>query len=252
MPTAKVGTSSRRRWGIGELLAVLRPDFPDVSISKIRFLEAEGLVQPARTPAGYRKYSTHDVERLRYILAAQRDRYLPLKVIAEHLDALDRGLQPPEAAGQPARAPATTEPASGAFVAADFDQPPTAIRMSRTELLASSGLTDEQLVSFMGFGLITPVTGTDFFNADALTVATTVSEMSAYGLEPRHLRAFKTAAEREVVLIEQVVSPVAVHRTDDAQARAAQAVARLGALSVRLHACLLRIGLRRGADHASQ
>lgn len=230
---------------------MLRSDFPDVSISKIRFLEAEGLVQPERTAAGYRRYSSPDVERLRYILAAQRDRYLPLKVIGEHLDALDRGLQPPEAAGQPARALDTTESAPGIPTAADFAQPPAAIRMSRTELLASSGLTDEQLVSFMGFGLITPVTGTDFFDADALSVATTVSEMSTFGLEPRHLRAFKTAAEREVVLIEQVVSPVAAHRTDDAQARAAQAVARLGALSVRLHASLLRIGLRRAADQTS-
>jgi len=247
MPAAKVTGSSRRRWGIGELLAVLRPDFPDVSISKIRFLEAEGLVQPERTPAGYRKYASQDVDRLRYILAAQRDRYLPLKVIAEHLDALDRGLQPPEAAGQPARAPYTTEPAPEDFT--DLAQPPAALRMSRTELLASSGLTDEQLVSFMGFGLIAPVTGTDFFDADALAVASTVSEMSAYGLEPRHLRAFKSAAEREVVLIEQVVSPLVAPRRGESEART-QRVAHLGALSVRLHACLLRIGLRHGTDKA--
>ena len=249
MSSATVRSSSRRRWGIGELLAVLRPDFPEVSISKLRFLEAEGLVQPERTPAGYRKYSTNDVERLRYILATQRDRYLPLKVIGEHLDAIDRGLQPAEAAGQPARAPDSAEPAPALITAADLMQSPPALRMSRTELLASSGLTDAQLVSFMGFGLIEPVLGTDFFDADALTIATTVSELSAYGLEPRHLRAFKTAADREVVLIEQVTSPVAAQRTDDAQGRALQTVAHLGALSVRLHACLLRIGLRRGPDH---
>jgi len=249
MPSAKERSSSRRRWGIGELLAVLRPDFPEVSISKLRFLEAEGLIQPERTPSGYRKYSTHDVERLRYILAAQRDRYLPLRVIGEHLDAIDRGLQPPEEAGLPARAPDSSAPTTGPLAAADLMQAAPELRMSRTELLASSGLTDAQLVSFMGFGLIEPVTGTDFFDADALTIATTVSEMSAYGLEPRHLRAFKTAAEREVVLIDQVTSTVAAHRTEDAQARALQAVAHLGALSARLHTCLLRVGLRRGSDH---
>ncbi len=238
-------TSGRRRWGIGEVLAALRSDFPDVSISKIRFLEAEGLVRPERTPAGYRKFSEDEVQRLRYILAAQRDRYLPLKVIAEHLDAMDRGLAPPEAAGESARAPATTVSQADLPGAADFTaEPSPPLRMSRLELLANSGLTEEQLVSFMSFGLIESVDGTDFFDADALTVATTVAEMSAYGLEPRHLRAFKSAAQREVGLIEQVLSPVAAQRGDAAQERATQAVAHLGALSVRLHACLVRIGLR--------
>ncbi len=238
-------TSGRRRWGIGEVVATLRSDFPEISISKIRFLEAEGLVRPERTPAGYRKFSQHEVERLRYILAAQRDRYLPLKVIAEHLDAMDRGLEPPEAAGESARPPGPSGPHTAPPTAAEFAAEPwPALRMSRAELLANSGLTDEQLVSFMSFGLIEAVAGTDFFDADALTVATTVAEMSAYGLEPRHLRTFKSAAQREVGLIEQVLSPVASHRSDDAQDRAAQAVAHLGALSVRLHACLVRIGLR--------
>ena len=90
---------------IGEVLNRLRPDFPDVSISKIRFLEAEGLVEPERTPSGYRKFSLSDLERLRYILTQQRDRYYPLKVIREHLDAMERGLEPPTAAGEAARAP---------------------------------------------------------------------------------------------------------------------------------------------------
>lgn len=247
MPPGHARTTSRRRWGIGEVLAELRPDFPEVSISKIRFLEGEGLVQPERTPAGYRKFSRNDVDRLRYILSAQRDRYLPLKVIGAHLDAMDRGLEPPEAAGQPARAPATDEAMRGLPTAAQLVAESTpALRMYRSELLSNSGLSDEQLRSFMSFGLIESVTGTDFFDADALTIATTVAEMSAYGLEPRHLRAFKTAAAREVGLIEQIMSPVAAQRTDAAQARAAQATAHLGALSVRLHACLVKSGLRRG------
>ena len=91
--------------GIGEVIQALRPDFPDVTISKIRFLESEGLVRPARTASGYRKFSPVDVERLRYVLRMQRDHYLPLKVIREHLDALDRGLEPPSPTGGEAKAP---------------------------------------------------------------------------------------------------------------------------------------------------
>jgi DNA-binding transcriptional MerR regulator len=92
---------ARSLMSIGEVLAALRPDFPDVTISKIRFLESEGLVEPARTPSGYRKFSHGDVERLRYVLSAQREQYLPLRVIKEYLDAIDRGLEPPQPAGAP-------------------------------------------------------------------------------------------------------------------------------------------------------
>src|SRR3954454_12351362 len=97
--------ASRARMSIGEVLEQLRPDFPGLNISKIRFLESEGLVEPARTPSGYRKFSHRDVERLRYVLSAQRDQYLPLRVIREHLDAMDRGLDPPDSPGGHPRVP---------------------------------------------------------------------------------------------------------------------------------------------------
>ncbi len=238
---------SRRRLGIGQVLAELRPDFPEVSISKIRFLETEGLVEPERTPSGYRKFSSYDIERLRYILAAQRDRYLPLKVIREHLDAMDRGLEPADSAGGPARPPAAAVamPGEALPVPTELTADPPEIRLSRAELLANSGLTDDQLVAFTGFGLIAPVADTDYFDADALAVASTVAEMSTYGLEARHVRAFKTAADREVGLIEQAVNPQAARRTKEGQQLAADAMAHLGALAVRLHACLVRSGLRR-------
>ena len=93
--SAVSGMTSRAFMSIGEVLGQLRSDFPDITISKIRFLEAEGLVEPERTASGYRKFSREDVERLRYVLSAQRDHYLPLRVIKEHLDAIDRGLEPP-------------------------------------------------------------------------------------------------------------------------------------------------------------
>jgi DNA-binding transcriptional MerR regulator len=234
---------SRGRWGIGQVLAELRVDFPAASISKIRFLEAEGLVTPERAASGYRKYSRADVERLRYVLSAQRDHYLPLKVIREHLDAMDRGLTPSANAGEPARAPRrSAQPA--AATDEEHDGAPE-LRMSRAELLANSGLRDEQLTELVGYGLVKQISGTDFFDGDALEIAVTLAAMAGYGLEPRHVRAFKTAAERQVGLIDQVTSPYRAQRGDEPQARADDVSAQLGQLAVQLHAALVRGGLRR-------
>jgi hypothetical protein len=120
------------------------------------------------------------------------------------------------------------------------------MRLSRRELLANSGLDAAHLDQLIDFGMIRYRPGTKYFDADALAVATAVAEMASYGLEPRHIRAFKTAAEREVGLIEQIVSPIARQRNDAAQARAQEVVRELGALSVRLHAALVKIALRSG------
>jgi DNA-binding transcriptional MerR regulator len=232
---------------IGEVLTRLRPEFPDVSISKIRFLEAEGLIDPERTPAGYRKFSLADVERLRYILAEQRDHYYPLKVIKQNLEAMARGLQPPAVAGGSARAPR-------AFHAVPVDPEPedfgpalaTDLRLTAAEIAANAGLDEGEFTALVSFGLVRPRSGTEFFDGDALVVATTAAQLAAFGLEPRHLRAFKAAADREVGMIEQIVSPRARQRDDQAQARAAEMEGELAALSVRLHAALVKIGLRQG------
>jgi DNA-binding transcriptional MerR regulator len=230
---------------IGEVLGLLRPDFPDVSISKIRFLEAEGLVEPERAASGYRKFSPADLQRLRYILSAQRDHYLPLKVIREHLAAIERGLDPPLEAGGSPRVP---DSASAAARAAEDDAAEAVeapeLRISADELVANSGISRQQLDELLGYGLLRPRAGTEYFDADALTVATTVAALAGYGLEPRHLRAYKSAADREVGVIEQVVRPAARHRDDSSRRRAAQQVAELTTLSIRLHAALVRRGLR--------
>ena len=241
MSSAAHERGASRRLSIGEVLARLRPEFPAVSISKIRFLEAAGLVEPERTPSGYRKFSTADVERLRYVLAAQRDRYLPLKVIKEHLDALERGLEPPVAAGESPRAPRAVRTAGQDD---DGSAPAPELRMSRAELAASSGLDDEVLTALVDYGIVRPRPGTDYFDADALDIATAGAELTSYGLEPRHLRAFKTAADREVGLIEQVLAPLARQRDDAARARADEAVDALARVAVQLHAALVRSGLQ--------
>lgn len=227
---------ARAYLSIGEVLSKLRPEFPDVTISKIRFLETEGLIDPQRTPSGYRKFTTADLERLRYVLLAQRDAYLPLKVIKENLDAIDRGLTPPK---QPGGAP--TVRLAGLESTADNFQPRTDIRLSREELLSSSSLKDEQLVEIEGYGLITAKGR--FYDGDALSIATAVAALASFGIEARHLRAFKTAADREVGLVQQVVTPLFKQKNTESKARAEELVKELSTLSIQLHTALVRAGL---------
>lgn len=232
---------ARASMSIGEVLNQLRPEFPEITISKIRFLEDEGLVSPDRTPAGYRKFNRDDVGRLRYVLATQRDQYLPLKVIREHLDAMDRGLEPAPAAGQPARPRGGLSLTHGLPGPEEFLREPADIRLSRAELLTASGLAEDQLAQLEQYGLVTAARG--WYDADSLVVARTVREMAAFGIEARHLRGFRSAADREIGLFEQVITPVARQRGPEARARAEEVVRELAALSVRLHATLVKAGL---------
>ena len=241
--------TSRARLSIGEVLGQLRGDFPGLNISKIRFLEAEGLIEPERTPSGYRKFSSHDVERLRYVLTCQREHYLPLKVIREHLDAIDRGLEPPAltAASGP-QVPRVVLAGDGYPSPESFASEATELRLSRNELLATAQIEDDLLAQLETYGLVRPRqggrTGAAPYDGDALVIAKTAGELAAFGLEPRHLRAFRTTADREVGLIEQVVSTMRRGRDASASARAEEAISQIAALSVRLHATLVKAGLR--------
>jgi DNA-binding transcriptional MerR regulator len=192
---------------IGAVLEALAPDFPDISISKIRFLEAEGLLTPERTQSGYRTFSADDIERLRYILTAQRDRFWPLKVIREALDKLERGLEPaPDgAASSRPRVPAG---------AGDPDLPAAAdlarrgrLRLTDVELREAAGLDKPTFEALTTFGLLRPDSSGHFGDA-SLAVARAASALATYGVEPRHLRPFRTAADREIGLVQQIVSPV--------------------------------------------
>ncbi|MEY2814602.1 MAG: hypothetical protein RIS05_350 [Actinomycetota bacterium] len=235
---------ARAYLSIGEVLSKLRGDFPDITISKIRFLESEGLIEPQRTPSGYRKFTSADLERLRYVLLAQRDQYLPLRVIKENLDAMDRGLEPAQLSGgtaipRPVLGIATVD---GEISPNNF-APSADLRLSRDELVKASGITDAALTELESFGLIA-IRGRHY-DADALSVASAVSAMSAFGIEPRHLRSFKSAADREIGLIEQVVTPLNRQKNSDSKARAEEVSKEIAALSVRLHASLVRAGLNR-------
>ncbi|UUN25693.1 MerR family transcriptional regulator [Streptomyces sp. FIT100] len=230
------GTAGGNRLvSIGSVLTQLRDEFPEVTISKIRFLEAEGLVEPRRTPSGYRKFSPEDVERLAQVLRMQRDHYLPLKVIREHLDALARGEQ--------LAAPAQGAPRDPYDPGSEPDPDrPTAARVGRSELLAAAEVTEEELVEWESYGLITPA-AEGGYDAESVTVAKLVADMGRFGLEPRHLRAMKAAADREAGLVEQVVAPLRRHRNPQTRAHAEATTKELADLSVRLHAALVQTAL---------
>ena len=229
------------RLTIGEVLTVLRSDFPDVTISKIRYLESEDLVHPQRTPSGYRKFSSADVARLRYVLSAQRDQYLPLRVIKEHLDALDRGEPLP---GTPGAAEEDGGP-DGLTVtlAGSLAGRPSDARLSPEEFARAAGLDDVQLADCVQFGLVGRDEGGRHPAGD-LPVARAAAGLARHGIEPRHLRVYRTAAEREAGLLEQLVAPLLRARSEEARARATEQLQDLAGLSVQLHTALLEARLR--------
>ncbi len=232
------------RLTIGQVLDRLRPDFPSITIPKIRFLESEGLIKPERTPSGYRKFAEHDIVRLRYVLTMQRDHYLPHKVIREHLDAIDRGLEPPAIESVVPTVPHLALSADGLPSAESYGRRDQ-LRLSRRELVKVAEIDEELLVELEQFGLVAPRSGTRHYDSDALVIVRTARELAAFGLEPRHLRAFRAAADREVGLVEQAVAPLRAGRDAAARTRADDAVDEIAALSVRLHATLVRAGLKR-------
>jgi DNA-binding transcriptional MerR regulator len=238
---ARAGES---RLNIGQVLDRLRPEFPGISLPKLRYLEAEGIVVPERTSTNYRKYSDADVERLRYALTLQRDRFWPLKRIKEHLEKLHESSESWELPAYDPLEPPVTLARAGLPRSDAFRADPSTLRFSRREFLAEADVSEDFLAQLEQYGLITPRPGSSPYDVDALAIARTVSELGGYGIEPRHLRSFKTAADREVGLVEQVVSPIGRSREDGAQGRAEEAMAQIAALSVKLHATMVKVGLR--------
>jgi len=347
--------SGRAYLSIGDVLSLLREEFPDVTISKIRFLESQGLVDPERSPSGYRKFYEEDVARLRWVLRKQRDHFLPLKVIRDRLAAAGSGVPPDDepvpdgaaaAEGSPASSPA--EAAQGAPGAAATDARPTAdgdgsvpggpggngtdapdataghratpervgaerpaaeragamagaqlgsppapagpstlsaaagpaalpapgvpggvaagrhvagggsagtalspsvsgVSLTLGELCAATGLGPDVVASLESLGLLAPmaIAGGTYYDEEALTVAKLVVEFGRYGIEPRHLRMYRNAADREVGLVEQVVTPLLRQRNPEARQRAVEAASELARLGQSMRASLVRAALRR-------
>ena len=225
---------------IGAVLDLLRADFPDVTISKIRFLEAEGLITPQRAASGYRRFTAYDCARLRFILAAQRDQYLPLKVIKAQLDAQPDGELPAPASsyGVPHLVPAAGEPAPDSAAVA-----PTRVRFSRDDLLERSGVDDALLAALLKAGVITRGPG-GFFDEHAVVILQCARALAEYGVEPRHLRAFRSAADRQSDLIAQIAGPVVKVNKAGARDRADDLAREVAALALTLHTSLVKSAVR--------
>jgi DNA-binding transcriptional MerR regulator len=232
---------------IGAVLDLLRPDFPDVTHSKIRFLEGEGLVTPERTASGYRRFTAYDCARLRFILTAQRDQYLPLKVIKAQLDAQPDGELPQSgsAYGVPRLVPvdghARDDAASVSAVT------PTQVRMSREDLLERSGVDDGLLTALVKAGVITPSfkgPGATFYDEHSVLIAQCARALADYGVEPRHLRAFRSAADRQSDLIAQIAGPVVKANKAGARDRADDLAREVAALAITLHTSLIKSAVR--------
>lgn len=278
--------ADRAYLSIGEVLSLLKDEFPDITISKIRFLESQGLLDPERTPSGYRKFYDADVDRLRWILRQQREHFLPLKVIKGRLGAESEGesdgaegeSEPePEVSGAPrpwadqpapeptplpvspppvppTRAPvAPTMPAAGPVVRRPITPPAAALSEGLTgasltldELAGASGLSHNQVRELEGYGLLTgrPVAGKTYYDEDALVVANLAAGFMRFGVEARHLRAYKSAAEREAGQFEAIVLPLLKQRNPQARQQALETLTELAKLAEGLRAALLRQALR--------
>lgn len=229
---------------IGAVLDLLRPDFPDITISKIRFLEAEGLVTPERAASGYRRFSAYDCARLRFILTAQRDHYLPLKVIKARLEAQPDGELPASGSAYPTpRLVSVTDGELGAGLAGTGSSAAGRIRLSRENLLERSQVDDKLLTALLKAGVVTTGPG-GFFDEHAVVILQCAGALADYGVEPRHLRAFRSAADRQTDLIAQIAGPVIKAGKTGARDRADDLAREVAALAITLHTSLVKSSVR--------
>ena len=235
-PDSDGATSGHVGLSIGAVLTRLQEEFPDLTLSKVRFLDAQGLVSPERTPSGYRRYAERDVERLRFVLRCQRDKYWPLKVIGEALDAYDRGLRPSEQSDGPQPPAAGTDPALRAVDESPPDDD-AGVKLTRAELQRATGLDTRALADLESFGLIR-TEGGDLYTGLDLQVAHAAATLLSYGIEARHLRPFRLAAEREVALVKGLTSMT--HEVDSPED-----VEELVRQCLELHLALVRADLAR-------
>ncbi len=281
-PGAPSRSSNGTHQALGEVLTALRDEFPDITISKIRFLESQGLIDPERTPSGYRKFYASDVDRLRWILRQQREHFLPLKVIRGRLEELEAsgGTLDDERAialdeplpEEPVLADAhveTTAPARDAAIdaapvtpvarrggpdlplddgaAEQLTTSASGASLTRAELSRAAGLDDAQLAELEAYGLLSPSLETGdrvLFDEDGLAIARLASGFFRHGVEARHLRMYRTFADREAVLFEQVLLGYLRQRNPEARARAQEQLEELARLGRGLRTAYLRRAVR--------
>ena len=232
---SRAGSASkpRKAKSIGVVLESLRAEFPDITVSKIRFLESEGLISPQRTKSGYRRFTEEDIARLRYILVTQRDHYLPLKVIREQLEAMDSGQVTALLGANTAQQ----------LVSADSFRASGPRSFTDTDIAHQAGVELQFVTELVGAGLIRPdVAG--FFAADDISVVTTAHSLQQLGFDIRLLKSLRNGARRQADLITQVAGPLAHGKSDNAQQQAEELSQQISALVVSLHTSLLKNTLR--------
>lgn len=224
------GVSREPQMRISDVLADLGAEFPAVTSSKLRFLEERGLVEPRRTAGGYRQYSPADVERLRYVLRQQRDRYLPLRVIGEQLAALDAGT--------------ADEPLTPRLVARDGERTlsGSVTRLTAEGLAHEVGVPVELVAQLVDAGVLRP-DGGGHLDEWARPIVRAAAALAEHGVEPRHLRSFRAAADRQVSLVDQIVAPLREQRAVSAREHAASLAGEVGELCAALHSALVRDGV---------
>jgi DNA-binding transcriptional MerR regulator len=227
---------TRNYQSIGEVLVSVKTEFPDITISKIRFLESEGLIEPERTPSGYRKFYDRDVDRLKGILRMQRDEYLPLKVIKERL------LQQEAADGHGPAEPI----AEAADTQEQLAEPPTGLQMSLEEMSAATGIERERIKELESYGLVCShgPESARYYDGDDYIVLSIVTDLLRFGVEPRHLTMYKHFAKREADFFESIVVPQLRQRNPEARRAAVDALTELAKASRKLKQALLRTNLR--------
>lgn len=229
---AQIGERQTR--SIGEVINGLRSEFPDLTVSKVRFLEAQGLIDPTRSPSGYRMFSEDDVDRLRYVLSEQRDHFLPLKVIKSKLTSWDRG--------EEATTPRDSGPAPEAYFGSG------GVSMAADELGRASGLARQQIDELIAQGVLSPMElpdGRQVFRDEDLAIARAAYRLYSRGFEGRHIRSLRLAADREVDLLSQLVTPLLRHRNPKNRRLAAEVLADGASAGARLQDNLVRSRLRR-------
>ena len=232
--TAPAQLSTRKTRSIGEVINGLKPEFPDLTVSKVRFLEAQGLISPARSPSGYRMFTDDDVDRLRYVLSEQRDHFLPLKVIKSKLTSWDRG--------ETAETPRETGPAPEAYFGS------AGVSMAIDELGRASGLSRQQIDELIAQKVLEPVElpdGRQVFRDEDLAIARSAYRLYSRGFEGRHIRSLRLAADREVDLLSQLVAPLLSHRNPKNRRRAAEVLADGASAGTQMQENLVRARLRR-------
>jgi DNA-binding transcriptional MerR regulator len=234
---------TRNYQSIGEVLVAVKTEFPDITISKIRFLESEGLIEPERTPSGYRKFYAQDVDRLKSILRMQRDEYLPLKVIKERLVKQDAGLDGDEPTLDQA---AGGDVPNGAGVIEELAEAPTGLQMSVEEMSAATGVERDRIKELESFGIVCAhgPEGARYYDGNDYIVLSIVKDFLRYGIEPRHLTMYKHFADRESAFFEALVAPTLRQKNPDARRAATQTLADLTSTSRKFKQALLRNALR--------